>query len=215
MNVVVYVEGPSDRSAMEALLKPLLDRKRQEGVAIRFIPGGGKSALLTKSPRKAANILLHPPSTIVVVLPDLYPPNEAFPHETPEELADGLTDRFEEALQAKSKEVDARVRERFRVFCFKHDLEALLLAAETALGRRLAARSLKRSWRVPVEDQDHERPPKRVVEELFAQHGQRYMATVDAPLILGAASYATIADLCTQCFRPFVEFLEALAPEAA
>jgi len=215
VRVLVYVEGRSDRLAMEALLKPLLEKKRQEGVAIRFIDMNGKGALLTKIPKRAANILLHPPSSIVVALPDLYPPNEAFPHETPEQLTGELARRFEEALQTKSKEVDERVRKRFRVFCFKHDLEALLLAAETALGRRLAARSLKRSWRVPVEDQDHERPPKRVVEELFAQHGQRYQATVDAPLILGSASYATIADLCTQCFRPFVEFLEALVPEAA
>ena len=68
---------------------------------------------------------------------------------------------------------------------------------------------------VPVEDQDHEHPPKRVVQHLFAQHGQRYQATVDAPLILGASSYTQIADLCAQCFKPFVGFLEALAPEAA
>ena len=34
--VIVYVEGRSDRLAMEVLLKPLLQQKIQKGVAIRF-----------------------------------------------------------------------------------------------------------------------------------------------------------------------------------
>jgi len=34
--VIVYVEGPSDQAAMEALLAPLLQQKLQEGVVISF-----------------------------------------------------------------------------------------------------------------------------------------------------------------------------------
>ena len=34
MKVIVYVEGPSDKLAMEALLRPLLERKRGNGVSI-------------------------------------------------------------------------------------------------------------------------------------------------------------------------------------
>jgi len=200
---------------MEVLLKPLLEEKRRAGVCIQFIDTDGKPALLKKIPKKAANTLLNLPSATVVALPDLYPPNVAFPHVTPEQLADGLTQRFEKALQAKSREADERICKRFRVFCFKHDLEALVLAAGAALKKRVGARSMKRSWKVPVEDQDHENPPKRVVEGLFREHGQRYQATVDAPFVLGGATYSAVADLCPQCFKPFVEFLEALAPEAA
>jgi hypothetical protein len=34
--VVVYVEGPSDKAAMTALLAPLLEQKRKKGIAIDF-----------------------------------------------------------------------------------------------------------------------------------------------------------------------------------
>jgi hypothetical protein len=75
---------------------------------------------------------------------------------------------------------------------------------------RLGVKSLNVTWRVPVEDQNHERPPKRIVEELFAKHAIRYQGTVDAPLILGASKYQEVADRCLQCFKPFVQFLVGL-----
>ena len=59
MRVVVYVEGPSDQTAMNILLRPLLDQKRQEAVVIKFVQspeGDKKKILLTKIPR-AANTL--------------------------------------------------------------------------------------------------------------------------------------------------------------
>lgn len=36
--VIVYVEGPSDKMAMESLLEPILDRAKQKGTFIRFFP---------------------------------------------------------------------------------------------------------------------------------------------------------------------------------
>jgi hypothetical protein len=66
------------------------------------------------------------------------------------------------------------------------------------------------TWHKPVEDQNNSKPPKQVVEDLFRNHGRSYVETVDAPLILGLADYEEIVDACPQCFRPFVEFLEAL-----
>ncbi|NLX02489.1 MAG: hypothetical protein GXY40_08165 [Syntrophomonadaceae bacterium] len=39
-----------------------------------------------KVPAKAVNILLNEPQTIVVALPDLYPKNKGFAHETADEL---------------------------------------------------------------------------------------------------------------------------------
>jgi hypothetical protein len=98
------------------------------------------------------------------------------------------------------------------VFCFKYDLEALILAAEEALKDRLGAKSLSVTWRIPVEDQNHNCPPKHIVEELFTKHGKRYQGTVDAPLILGASKYQDIAERCFQCFKPFVQFLASLFP---
>ena len=75
--VIVYVEGPSDRLAMEELLADLLARLQTTGVVVKFIPTDGKKKLVLHTPTKAVNILHNdclfaenfPKSRIV------YPPN--------------------------------------------------------------------------------------------------------------------------------------------
>ena len=213
MKVNIYIEGASDKFAMEALLAPLLEKKLQEGIAIEFFEtpsGDRKKSVLTKVPQKAVNILRNNPDSIVIAMPDLYPKNKAFPHETIDELVAGISQNFEIALRDKGLQNDNRLRERFKVFCFKYELEALILAAEVALQNRLGINSINRTWRIPVEDQNHDNPPKQIVEQLFKNCGKRYQETVDVPLILGSVSYQEIADKCTQCFKPFVEFIEGL-----
>lgn len=146
----------------------------------------------------------------MIALPDLYPKDKAFPHTTPEQLQEGVLAVFDNALKAK-KISDKRIPERFKVFCLKHDLEALLLASKEQLRTRLGKESLTANWTVPVEDQDHDRPPCRIVEELFAGAGKKYIGQIDAPAILSGVNYAELMDLCPQCFKPFVEFLEAVS----
>lgn len=211
--VVVYVEGPSDKAAMEALLAPILADKQARGTAIQFFEapsGDRKKTLLTKIPIKAVNILMSQMSVAVVAVPDLYPKNKAFPHETFAELERGIIENFYQAANRKGVSDPQRLGERFKVFCFKHDLEALLLASRESLKARLEAPELKITWTLPVEDQNHDKPPKRVVEALFEQHGQRYKETVDAPMILQGSHYQKVAEECQQCFKPFVSFLESL-----
>lgn len=213
MRVIAYVEGPSDKLGMEALLPPLLEAKRQAGVSIEFFEspkGDKKVSVLTKVPIKAANILLNDPYALVVAMPDLYPKDKGFPHETVEELVQGVTENFRNALRQKRVGNPAELERRFRVFCFKYDVEVLVLAAEEALRGHLRTTSIARRWRTPVEDQDHDRPPKRIVEQLFREHSSRYIETHDLPLILGAADYRELADRCPQCFGPFVKFLTGL-----
>jgi hypothetical protein len=198
---------------MEALLRHLLEQKRQEGVDIKFFDspkGDKKASVLTKVPRKAVNILLNDPHSIVVAMPDLYPKNRVFPHETFEELRSGILKNFDDAWKKSKKKMNSRLKERFKVFCFKYELEALILAAEEALKKRLGTESLDVRWQKPVEDQNHDQPPKQIVADLFKKYGQRYKETVDAPLILGASQYQQIADRCPQCFKPFVEFLAGM-----
>lgn len=60
---------------------------------------------------------------------------------------------------------------------------------------------------------NHDRPPSEIVEQLFRDSGKGYNKTVDAKLILGKTSYQEIADKCTQCFKPFVEFIEGIHME--
>jgi len=213
MMVIVYVEGPSDQFALRVLLKSLLDQKHQQGIAVQFHqppPGHRKRSLITNVPRKAASILLNRPDAIVIAMPDLYPPNTVFPHQTCRELEKGILDRFDQAVRSKGRENDERLKRRFKVFCFKHDMEALILAAEEGLKNRLGIGSLKITWRRPVEDQDHHAPPKRVVERLFESQGTHYRETADAPMVLAQSNYQAIAEQCPQCFKPFVEFLTGL-----
>jgi Domain of unknown function (DUF4276) len=209
--ILVYIEGPSDRLALEALLAPLLSRLRDVGTAVDFFDiaqGDRKKNLLLKVPERAVNILRSQPDVFVVAMPDLYPKNRGFPHLTAAELVAGIHERFHAAADRKNL-VDRRLRERFRAFCFKHEMESLLLACPASLGRRLGVADLPTTWLSPVEDQDHDRPPKRVLEELFERHGQRYRDTVDAPLVLQGTDYQTVAAACPQCFAPFVQFLES------
>jgi hypothetical protein len=213
--VIVFVEGPSDKLAMQALLQPLLDQKRNEGITINFYALGSKTAVIKKAPLKGVNTILNKPFSLVVALPDLYPRDEVFPHKTANDLIEGILKRFEDAFESKGKKEDGRLKQRFRAFCFKYDLEALILASDEALKARQGARSFKLQWRVPVEDQDHDYPPKRVVVKLFAEHGESYIGPVDAPFILGATRYQEVADKCPQCFKPFVEFLNGLSAEGA
>jgi len=213
--VIIYVEGPSDQAAMEALLEPLIEEKSREGVVITFsraLRGDRKRYILLEVPQRAVGIILSTPHSIVVAMPDLYPKNKGFKHETFDELEAGILRNFNSALQHKGVEDDSQVRERFRVFCFKHDLEALVLASKEALRKYFSIDRLEVTWKTPVEDQDHDNPPRQIVERLFKEHGQTYKTTDHAPLILGASDYRDIAEKCPQCFKPFVEFLSSLEP---
>lgn len=205
---MVYVEGPSDCYALEALLASLLKTLQTQGVTVKFIATEGKKRLMLHTPPKAVNILYNPYS-IVIALPDLYPPNVGWPHQTPTELRGVLRLEFNKCLQRQGI-TDDRWQERFKVFCFKYDLESLILAAEPQLSRRLGESAMQPDWTKPVEDQNHHIPPKRIVEKLFSEQGKSYQDTVDAPLILGSANYADIGAACPQCFQPFVDFLSSL-----
>ncbi|WP_442944794.1 DUF4276 family protein [Nostoc sp.] len=89
-----------------------------------------------------------------------------------------------------------------------YDLEALILAAESQLISVLGVNSLARTWTRPVEEQNHNIPPKNIVEEIFRRCGKKYKGTLDAARILGNARYEDIAEQCPQAFGLFVQFLE-------
>jgi hypothetical protein len=213
MTVTVYVEGKSDCLALEALLGGLLGAKRDQGTCIQFFPtppeGDRKKVLLTKMPLRALSILRNQPDSVVVLLPDLYPPNKGFPHATKEELLQGVANKFKEEAERKGLSDLPNLSSRFQVFCFKHDMEVLLLAARESLATYLDCSAFAPDWDSTVEDQDHGNPPSRVVARWFAQCGRRYDKTMDARAVLSGADYRVIAERCPQCFKPFVAFLES------
>jgi len=210
--VLVYVEGPADSAAYEALLRPLIDAKVENGVAVSFHPawpGHNKESILRDLPRRAADILTGRGDIAVVAMPDLHPRDCVAPHGTPEELRAELAGRFCAELARRGID-DQRIAERFHVHCAKHDLEALVLACPESLARELGCSAVERTWTEATEDQDFGSPPKRIVERLFTRHGRTYRAPAHAPRILAGASYQELAERCPQCFGPFVALLEGL-----
>jgi len=216
VRVFGFVEGPADRVALGVLFDPIIEQGQANGVGIRFLPLGGKSAVLNDAGRKAADHLSEEPEDWVIAIPDLYPmsvfdgtPNA---HRSFAEMRQILIDRFQR--RASERGLSAAVANHFRVHCLKHDLEVLLLAAPNELKQRLKTQdALRRRWRAPVEDQNDGQPPKRVVEALFDQYRKkpRYEATVDAPWILKRASLDMIVRACPQHCAPLEQDLRRLA----
>lgn len=200
--------------ALEALLTSLIRQKAQEGVRLQFFEapsGDRKASLLRKVPIKAVGILRSNPHAEVIVLPDLYPPNKPFPHQTFAELRTSVRAEFKKEMNRLSI-TDTRISDRFHVYCLKHDLEALLLAAKPTLLKYVGLDRSPISWTDPVEDQNHDTPPKHIVESLFEDQGMPYRGTIDAPQILEDASLPRVAGNCPQCFGPYVDFLKSAVP---
>jgi hypothetical protein len=206
--IFIYVEGPSDKLGMEVLLFKIIEDAKESGVYIKFFPSGGKKPLLNKGPKKAANLIRNRPNCWVFLVPDLYPRNMGFPHESFSEMKNHLEVEFSKIIGDK----DQRLCERFIVHCFKHDLEGLILAAEGPLLQRLGIGTFPKEikWKMPIEDQDLDNPPKRIVERLFAESKKKYRDTVDVPWILEKIPYQEIETKCPQNFRPFIESILAI-----
>lgn len=216
MKVIVYVEGPSDQKALQALLKPIIDTGRARRNGICFSPQGGKAAILDDVPRKAAAHLQQNPEDWVFALPDLYPmayyDGGHNRHRSFADLSRLLQERFK--TRADKLDLAEDTRRHFRVHCLKHDLEALVLAAPDTLRERLKTKdALRDAWRRPVEDQNDNNPPKRVVEELFKKYRKRsyYVDTSDAVWILERASLDEVVEECKERFAPFVREIRTLA----
>jgi hypothetical protein len=214
MKVLVYVEGPSDRDALRALLRSVLAEGQRRRVGIQFLPLGDKAKILDTSAGKAARHLAEHPEDWVVALPDLYPmahydgtPNQHKSHADLERL---LTERF--AREARRHRVAMEAQAHFRVHCLKHDLEVLLLACPDPLRQRLGTDHALGQWRSPVEDQNDQQPPKRIVEALFKKYRPKpgYVETVDAPWILERASLEAVVAKCPQRIAPFVAELQRI-----
>jgi hypothetical protein len=209
VKVIVYVEGPSDAEALRALLKSLIEEGRRNGIGIVFVHKGSKDGILGDVPRIAANHLRQNPDDWILALPDLHPFSDqgSHKHSSFDEMAKLLRSKFE----ACGKEVglSGSALRHFRVHCLKHDLEALLLAAPAELSKRLRTKDKLRDWwRHPVEDQNGNEPPKRVVQKLFTKYLERkYVETVDAKWILERADLAAVELECKQHFKPFVQEL--------
>ena len=210
--VVVYVEGPSDKSAMDILMAGIMKQAENKGTKIELSFLKGKGPLMNKGPKRAANDLIKKPNYHVVIMPDLYPANEGGEHETVEEMKELLKGKFNGILKERRVKDPESISSRFHVHCFKHDLEALLLASEEELLDYLGTKETKIKWNEDVEEQDFTDYPKKIVKQLFEESGRNYRPTVDVPEILSKVNdLEKLMKRCPQCFAPFVKFLESFA----
>jgi hypothetical protein len=189
MKVWVYVEGPADRSGLDALWENWRQRLKQRHWGIQVIPLDDKNRFFRKIGAHAAEKLLADSYDLVVGLPDYYPNQPyigtKYQHGTLEELLDLQRKLVKDNLIQKG--VDSNIlTQRFYPSALKHDLEMLLLAACDQLQDHLNTQSKLGRWRYPVEDQNQTQPPKRIVADLYlTMRGRAYRDTKDAPAVLG------------------------------
>ncbi|MFH1110393.1 MAG: DUF4276 family protein [Planctomycetota bacterium] len=196
MKAWVYVEGPSDKLALEALWKPWRNRLRQKRHGLVVVPMETKANLLKKLGPRAAEKLRDNDSDVVVGLPDLYPAfgGTGLQHSDVASLKELQQRLVREALVSTSQLSRTKADHcmtRFLPAVFKHDFEMLLLAAKDALRSALGTNDRLGNWRLPVEDQNFDQPPKRVIEDLFRTKSvsrRSYLETRDAPKILGSVT---------------------------
>lgn len=194
MKVWIYVEGVSDKLALLTLWKSWCERLRTKGYGIKIIPLDGKSKFFRKIGHLVAEKLIANEEDIVVGLPDLYP-NRPYvgtksEHSNMIELKSVQKKLVCDALQevfGVNKQRAKQLLERFSPSALKHDLEMLLLAAQGELRSYLGTPDSLGNWCNPVEDQNQDQPPKRIVEELFrtkSKTKRAYRDTKDASAIL-------------------------------
>ena len=189
MKVWIYVEGPSDRVGLDALWEEWRLRLRQAHWGIHVIPLDDKNRFFRKIGKRAAYNLLADSRDLVVGLPDYYPNQNyagtEYQHDTLKDLFDLQYRLVYDILAQKTVDVNSSIQ-RFYPSALKHDLEMLLLAAREQLCKHLGTPDRLGSWVHPVENQNQNRPPKRVIEELYLTYKRRaYRDTKDAGAVLG------------------------------
>jgi hypothetical protein len=195
VKVWVYVEGESDKLALYALWRAWMARLRAQRIGIVVVPLDNKAQFLRKIGPRAAEKLCNSdnPDDIVVGLPDLHPivPFNGTQYEHKDWVALKKIQGRQVTKALKDTFCVARTEaymKRFLGSALKHDLEMLLLAASDSLKAVLETNENLGHWRHPVEDQNLNNPPKRVVADLFLHHSRRkraYTDTVDAGKVLG------------------------------
>ncbi len=193
MKAFVFVEGQSDVLALNSLWSEWRERLQKKGHGIRIIHFLGKDKFFQDFGPRGAEKLVGGASDLVVGLPDLHPmskyENTNYRHSTLDEIKNLQRRLIRDSLLSiygcDDTSADTKM-ERFFPSALKYDLEMLLLAAVDRLRSRLKANeNFSNRWRLPVEDQNDDSPPKQIVKELFRTKLKReYQETVDAPEIL-------------------------------
>ena len=197
MKVWIFVEGDSDVKALSALLNGWKQNLSTKSWGIQVIPLDSKSKYFKKIGSRATEKLANNADDLVVGLPDLYPNRDyadtEYKHNNLQELQGVQTRLVRQDLRqqmGRRANVDSHMA-RFYASALKHDLEVLLLAATSQLQSRLKMSNKPSGWRQPPEEQNQDRPPKRIVEYLFQRELKRsYRENTDSDAILRKHRFA-------------------------
>lgn len=201
MRIWWYVEGESDRLGLEALTESWRSQMALVGWGMTIVALENKKQLLFGIGRRAAQKLVGSKTDLVVASPDLYPydlTHGSWAHQTAPELRRILDREVRESLQLDFNQSNAAIpglMGRFYGSSFKHDFEALLLAAPTQLSQVLGAPVPRGICRQPVEDQNNANPPSAIVSSLFRTHHPKrraYLKTKDCRAVLARVSLSTL-----------------------
>lgn len=194
MNVWIYVEGRSDEIGLSALWRDWKSSLHKDGHRINIIPLNGKPNLFKQIGGRVADKLYGSETDIVVGLPDLYPNMDfektMFKHRDLTELKEVQIREVSTGLKKIYDLDNDKIRQllkRFYPTALKYELEMLLLAAQDKLRSYLGTTEHLGDWHKPVEDQDQNQPPKKIVERLFRTKSQKkrsYRETRDTHAIL-------------------------------
>ncbi len=213
MKVWIFVEGKSEVKALSALLNGWKQQLRKNGWGIQLIDLDSKSDYFKKIGPRAAEKLENDTCDLVVGLPDLYPnrdyANTDYRHNNLQELQ-GVQRRLvkQQLREQVGRRTDiASHMARFYSSALKHDLEVLILAATSQLQAQLKMSNRPSGWRQPPEEQNQDRPPKRIIEDLFRRHRkQSYRETTDSYAILRNADLREVAEQCPT-FRAMIDWI--------
>ena len=210
MKVWIFVEGSSDVKALSTLLNGWKQNLSAKGWGIQLIPLESKSKYFRKIGSRATEKLANDAHDLVVGLPDLYPnqdyANTDYRHSNLKELQDVQKHLVERQLQRMGRHTNSHMA-RFYASALKHDLEVLLLAATSQLQSRLKMSNRPSGWRQPPEEQNQDKPPKRIVEALFQRELNRsYRENTDSNAILREADLREVAEQCPT-FRAMINWI--------
>ena len=213
MKVWIFVEGSSDVKALSALLNDWKQNLSAKGWGIQLIPLESKSKYFRKIGSRATEKLANDARDLVVGLPDLYPNRDyadtEYKHDNLGELQGVQTRLVRQHLRqqmGRRANVDSHIV-RFYASALKHDLEVLLLAATSQLQSRLKMSNRPSGWRQPPEEQNQDKPPKRIVEALFQRELKRsYRENTDSNAILRDAELREVAEQCPT-FRAMIDWI--------
>ncbi len=188
MNLVLFVEGDTEKKTLAGFFKRWLDPRLDRRVGLKVVKCGGWADLIKESPKKAKIYLEEKDIIAVFALLDLYGPT-IYPG-----ALRGVSERYKWAKShLEGKVDDVRFRQHFAV----HETEAWLFS-NPALFPNAVKNALPAGAEKP-EEINFDQPPSKLLEKLYKEktgrgykkvaHGKDLFDRLDPEAAYGKCPY--------------------------